>query len=148
MFKKNLPEGSVEKLLDYLEARLAAQSFVEGDEFSVADVAVTSYLMFFKVFLPQVGPRSPSEQCFCQPVPWCLSGLLLFCHSWRPCIRDEAHANASLHLVQRSHCQIIPSLHSDLVVVPFNGNMIWLISGASYSICILPSEVESHPIRS
>ena len=68
VFKKNLPEGSLEKLMGYLDARLAAQPFIEGGDFSVADVAVTSYLMFFKVFLPQVGPRSLFEQCLCRPL--------------------------------------------------------------------------------
>ena len=61
VFKKNLPEGSIEKLLDYLEARLAAHPFIEGEEFSVGDVAVASHLLFFKVYLPQVSARSPSE---------------------------------------------------------------------------------------
>ena len=75
VFKKNLPEGSIEKLLDYLEARLAAKSFIEGENFSVADVAVTSYLMFFKVFLPQVWPRLPSEQCFFAQLPQALEVL-------------------------------------------------------------------------
>ena len=62
VFKKNLPEGSVEKLMGYLDARLAAHPFVVGEEFTVSDVAVCSYLLFFKVFLPLVGAHSPEKQ--------------------------------------------------------------------------------------
>ena len=59
-FKKNLPEGSVEGVVGHLDARLAAHPFVAGEDFTVGDVAVSSYLLFFKVFLPQV--RSQSQQ--------------------------------------------------------------------------------------
>lgn len=81
VFKKNLPEGSLEKLMDYLEARLAAHPFIVGEDFSVGDVAVTSYLIFFKVFLPQVGMRSPPEQCLNDQLP--KASPLPFNGSWR-----------------------------------------------------------------
>ncbi|KAK9835303.1 hypothetical protein WJX81_000362 [Elliptochloris bilobata] len=54
LFNKNLPEGRMEAVMTYLESRLAAHPFVAGPEFTIADVAVGSHLVFSKVFLPQL----------------------------------------------------------------------------------------------
>ena len=54
LFNKDLPESHVEGVMRCLDARLAAQPFITGQEFTVGDVAVGSHLLFCKVFLPQV----------------------------------------------------------------------------------------------
>ena len=59
LFNKNLPEGRLESVLDYLETRLAANPFVAGGDCTVGDVAVASYLLFCKVYLPHVRALSP-----------------------------------------------------------------------------------------
>lgn len=43
--------------MGYLEARLAAHPFVTGEDLTVGDVAVSSYLLSCKVYLPQVGTQ-------------------------------------------------------------------------------------------
>ena len=58
LFNKNLPEGRLESVLGYLETCLAANPFVAGGDFTVGDVAVCSYLLFCKVYLPHVRARS------------------------------------------------------------------------------------------
>lgn len=48
-------------LFTTLDQLLAKQPFIEGDSFSVSDVAVGAYLLYIPAFLPQVGGRVASR---------------------------------------------------------------------------------------
>ncbi|KXZ43038.1 hypothetical protein GPECTOR_106g132 [Gonium pectorale] len=57
VFVEQFRERSMPDVFTTLDALLAKQQFIEGDAFSVSDVAVGAYLLYIPAFLPQVLAR-------------------------------------------------------------------------------------------
>ena len=55
LFYKDKEGGKFEALLSVLQRQLGDKRFLEGNEFSLADVAVGSHLLFTDVFMPEVS---------------------------------------------------------------------------------------------
>ena len=55
LFYKDKQGGKFETLLSVLQTQLGDKQFLEGNEFSLSDVAVGSHLLFTDVFMPEVS---------------------------------------------------------------------------------------------